>query len=58
MEPGFPLKMPQRQDADSRRVSYMQALIGEQFGGGLPSQPSAESHYRVTTYYPTGNFNF
>jgi hypothetical protein len=30
-----------------------QALIGEQFSGGSPSQPSAESHYRVTTYYPT-----
>lgn len=34
----------------SRRI---QALIGEQFRGGLSSQPSAESHYRVTTFYAT-----
>ena len=33
----------------SRRL---QALIGEQFCGSKPS-PTAESHYRVTTYYPT-----
>ena len=32
---------------------HLQALISEQFGGELPSQPSAESHCRVTTYYPT-----
>ena len=33
----------------SRRL---QALIGEQFCGSKPS-PTAESHFRVTTYYPT-----
>ncbi len=41
---------PPRCQQPSRRL---QALIGEQFGGELPSQPSAESHYRVTTFYPT-----
>ena len=34
----------------SRRL---QALIGEQFCGSKPSPTTAESHYRVTTYYPT-----
>ena len=42
MEPGFPLKMPQLQGADSHRVIYRLSLAS-----------NSVVNYNVTTYYPT-----
>ena len=52
MKPVFPLKMPSPSTIRQPLRRLQAVIIGEQFCGSKPS-PTAESHYRVTTYNPT-----
>ena len=52
MEPRFPLKMPQHQDADSHRVGYRLSLASNSVVAYHHNQ-APKVLYRLTTYYPT-----